>query len=252
MSPWEFYSRKTVAKCRSSSTPVVVIPLKFAEKTCSLHHLLTNRQELACHPVWWWSLPTWTSARCLPRLQSRRWLGLSCHPSFVKRAGWRCSGKGWTGRTAAADAAPSERARWLRRRVTNGNIFKTQKEINSISGLTSDVLDKSLVISEVSQSVFSPLARSSSSFLFVEVEGSLATKAGLAFACSAAFKKKKRKKDKHTIYNLMVPTRHGKAFRKSDAVTHLLLRLYQEWNSLNLPGSPQLGRWRPARVGSWS
>lgn len=36
-----------------------------------------------------------------------------------------------------------------------------------------------------------PLARSSSSFLFVEVEGSFATKAGLAFACSAACGKKK-------------------------------------------------------------
>lgn len=31
-----------------------------------------------------------------------------------------------------------------------------------------------------------PLAKSSSSFLFVEVDGSFATKAGLAFACSAA------------------------------------------------------------------
>lgn len=31
-----------------------------------------------------------------------------------------------------------------------------------------------------------PLAKSSSSFLFVDVEGSFATKAGLAFACSAA------------------------------------------------------------------
>lgn len=37
--------------------------------------------------------------------------------------------------------------------------------------------------------VFLPLAKSSSSFLFVEVEGSLATKAGLAFACSAALEK---------------------------------------------------------------
>lgn len=34
-----------------------------------------------------------------------------------------------------------------------------------------------------------PLAKSSSSFLFVEVEGSFATKAGLAFACSAALNK---------------------------------------------------------------
>lgn len=34
-----------------------------------------------------------------------------------------------------------------------------------------------------------PLAKSSSSFLLVEAEGSFATKAGLAFACSAALMK---------------------------------------------------------------
>lgn len=34
-----------------------------------------------------------------------------------------------------------------------------------------------------------PLAKSSSSFLFATVPGSLATRAGLAFACSAAWSK---------------------------------------------------------------
>lgn len=42
-----------------------------------------------------------------------------------------------------------------------------------------------------------PLAKSSSSFLFVEVEGSFATNAGLAFACSAACEKI-QKSEAHT------------------------------------------------------
>lgn len=116
MSSGQFYWRNSVAICTKNSTPVVEI-----------HRLVISRQELTCHPVWWWSLLTWTSARCPRRLQSHRWLGLSCHRSCVTRAGWRCSGRGWTGRTAAADAAPSARARWLRRGVTDGNIFTKRR-----------------------------------------------------------------------------------------------------------------------------
>lgn len=41
----------------------------------------------------------------------------------------------------------------------------------------------------IKQEASLPLAKSSSSFLFVEVDGSFATKAGLAFACSAACEK---------------------------------------------------------------
>lgn len=117
-------------------------------KACSLHQLIICLQDHTCRPVWWWSLLTWKSARCPRRPQSHRWRGPSCRRSCVTSAGWRCSGKGWTGRTAAADAAPSGRARWLRRRGRDGNIWKNKrKTINwTTSGFT---LDVSLVISEV-------------------------------------------------------------------------------------------------------
>lgn len=35
-------------------------------------------------------------------------------------------------------------------------------------------------------------------------------------------------------------------------MTSILLRLSWQWSSLNLPGSQQQGRWRPAHVNSWS
>lgn len=96
--------------------------------------------------------------------------------------------------------------------VTGGNIFQTQKQSTEFQDW------HKLLSTNLFQSVnflccrqcFSPLAKSSSSFLFVDVEGSLATKAGLALACSAALKKRQTS----SIYILAVRTAHSKICKK--------------------------------------
>lgn len=93
-----------------------------------------------------------------------------------------------------------------------------------------------------------PLARSSSSFLFVVVEGSFATNAGLAFACSAAWEKIITHQMTESFFSMLNCT-------LDPLVLKALWRLNVTWlNALpaDRPGTPQLGRWPLARVDSWS
>lgn len=77
-------------------------------------------------------------------------------------------------------------------------------------------MERNYAITKMSYSINLPLAKSSSSFLFVAVAGSFATNAGLALACSAAYR------------NINICILFVKFHKKC-----------HQFASLHLPGSPQ-------------
>lgn len=209
--------RSIAAICIRNLAPSLLILVNNAKNqsllTSPTHSFFL--QDHTCRPGWWWSLLTWKSARCPRRPQSRRWRGPSCRRSCVTTAGWRCSGTGWTGRTAAADAAPSGRARWLwGKSHGHGNIWKNKtRTINWISGFPFAVVIFQ-VISEVCLLPLRLLTFGQVFFFFLVCGGG----GILCYQSRACFRLlcglPKNDKHMHYIHIFIVPTVHGEALRR--------------------------------------